>query len=85
METLRFDAEGAGHGGMDFFVVNAFVQSVITRRSATHRRLRCRGLERHQRLSEQSIAMGSAPVRFPDFTGGKWVTRRSIFGESDEF
>ena len=23
-------------------------------------------------LSEQSIAMGGAPVAFPDFTNGKW-------------
>jgi len=26
-------------------------------------------------LSEQSIAMGSAPVAFPDFTRGKWLLR----------
>jgi hypothetical protein len=26
-------------------------------------------------LSEQSIAIGSAPVPFPDFTNGKWVRR----------
>ena len=26
-------------------------------------------------LSEQSIAMGSMPVAFPDFTNGKWVDR----------
>ena len=27
-------------------------------------------------LSEQSIALGGAPVAFPDFTGGAWVTRK---------
>lgn len=26
-------------------------------------------------LSEQSIALGSAPVYYPDFTNGKWMTR----------
>jgi len=26
-------------------------------------------------LSEQSIAMGSMPVAFPDFTNGKWIRR----------
>ena len=26
-------------------------------------------------LSEQSIALGSAPVAYPDFTNGKWMTR----------
>ena len=24
-------------------------------------------------LSEESIAMGGAPVAFPDFTDGKWI------------
>ena len=27
-------------------------------------------------LSEQSIAMGSMPVAFPDFTNGKWISRK---------
>ena len=26
-------------------------------------------------LSEQSIAMGSAPVAIPDFTDGRWIGR----------
>ena len=26
-------------------------------------------------LSEQSIAQGSAPVAFPDFTNGRWLHR----------
>lgn len=31
-------------------------------------------------LSEQSIAQGSAPVAFPDFTRGKWKSRKPAFG-----
>lgn len=27
-------------------------------------------------LSEQSVALGGAPVAFPDFTGGEWIHRR---------
>jgi len=30
-------------------------------------------------LSEDSIAKGSAPVTCPDFTGGKWKTRKPTF------
>ena len=30
-------------------------------------------------LSEQSIANGSAPAPFPDFTRGKWKTRKPRF------
>jgi hypothetical protein len=78
-------ATGSGHGGMDFFVVNAFIESVK------------RGVEPPidvydaaawsviSPLSERSVAEGSEPMSFPDFTRVKWVTRRKIFGLSDEF
>ena len=32
-------------------------------------------------LSEQSIAMGSAPVPFPDFTDGRWLAREARPGD----
>ena len=32
-------------------------------------------------LSEQSIAMGSAPVPFPDFTDGRWIARETRPGD----
>ncbi|MEE9133138.1 MAG: Gfo/Idh/MocA family oxidoreductase, partial [Gemmatimonadota bacterium] len=78
-------AEGSGHGGMDFFVLNAFIESVK------------RGVEPPidvydaaawsviSPLSERSVAEGGEPMSFPDFTRGKWVTRRKIFGLSGEF
>jgi predicted dehydrogenase len=31
-------------------------------------------------LSEESIARGSVPVKVPDFTGGKWKTKKPTFG-----
>ncbi len=79
------DAEGAGHGGMDFFVLHAFVESVKRRvpppidvyQSATWSAVSA--------LSEQSIALGNHPVVFPDFTAGKWATNARDFGLSDEF
>jgi predicted dehydrogenase len=36
-------------------------------------------------LSEKSIASGSAVVEFPDFTTGKWMTNKPIFGLTDEY
>lgn len=78
-------AEGAGHGGMDFFVVNALVESVKRQVPPPIDVYDAATWSVISALSEQSIAMGSAPVQFPDFTGGKWVTRRSSFGMSDEF
>jgi hypothetical protein len=36
-------------------------------------------------LSEQSIASGSHPVPFPDFTNGRWMYNKPIFGLTDEY
>ncbi len=36
-------------------------------------------------LSEQSIARGGEPVEFPDFTMGRWMNRKPIFGLTDEY
>ncbi len=78
-------ATGAGHGGMDFFVDHAFVESIKrgvqppidTCDTATWSAIIA--------LSEQSHARGSAPVEFPDFTQGKWKTNKPIFGLADEY
>ena len=73
------DAEGAGHGGMDFFVIHAFVEALkagapmpidiydaVTWSAVTP-------------LSEASIAAGNRTVDFPDFTEGNWRDRTPIF------
>lgn len=72
-----------GHGGMDYLVISAFVESAMfdleppidVYDTATWMAITC--------LSEQSVAMGSMPVPVPDFTNGKWIAReeprRSIF------
>ena len=36
-------------------------------------------------LSEQSIAKGSEPVEFPDFTNGLWMKNKPIFGLTGEY
>ncbi len=78
-------AAGSGHGGMDFFVVNAFIEAVKRDVEPPIDVYDAAAWSVIAPLSERSIAMGSAPVPFPDFTRGKWVTRRKIFGLSDEF
>lgn len=78
-------AEGAGHGGMDFFVVHAFVES-IKRKTATP-------LDVYDAatwsavtpLSEQSIDLGHQTIEFPDFTGGQWMYRKPVFALNDEY
>ncbi|MES3021707.1 MAG: Gfo/Idh/MocA family oxidoreductase [Pseudomonadota bacterium] len=78
-------AAGAGHGGMDFFVVHAWVEALkadapmpidiydaITWSAITP-------------LSEQSISLGFQTIEFPDFTAGAWRTRKPIFGFDDRY
>jgi hypothetical protein len=78
-------ATGSGHGGMDFFVMNAFVEAVKRGIEPPIDVYDAAAWSAISSLSEGSIAAGSAPLRFPDFTRGKWVTRNKIFGLSDEF
>jgi len=70
-EGIRF----GGHGGMDFLVLSAFVEALQKRvpppidvyDTAAWMSVTC--------LSEQSVAMGGAPVPVPDFTNGLWIDR----------
>ena len=73
----KYTREGVhgGHGGMDFLVMSAFAESVMEGHeppidvydTATWMVITC--------LSEQSVAMGGAPVPIPDFTNGMWIDR----------
>lgn len=66
------------HGGIDRLEFEAFLEAVKTDShppidvydAATYMCITV--------LSENSIAMGGAPVAFPDFTAGKWTERTDI-------
>ena len=67
--------ERGGHGGMDWLVCRAFIESVkngINTPIDIYDSLTWLAIGP---LSEQSIAMGGAPVPMPDFTAGKWLHR----------
>lgn len=79
------ESENSGHGGMDFFVDNAFIESI--KRGAEYP-LDVYDLATWYAitpLSEQSIATGGTLQKIPDFTRGKWKTRKPIFGLNNEF
>ena len=73
----NYEAKG-GHGGMDYLVYRAFVESVKNETNppidvydtAAWMCISC--------LSEKSIALGGMPVEIPDFTNGKWFNRTDI-------
>lgn len=79
------EAEGAGHGGMDYFVFQHFVEcakrniapQIDVYDAATWLAI--------TPLSEASIATGSTPQAFPDFTRGRWTDRKPDFAFGDEF
>jgi hypothetical protein len=76
-------AEGAGHGGMDWFVFNAFVQSIKQRKDTPIDIYDSLTMSVITPLSEKSLAQGNAPQEFPDFTKGKWKERKNTFALDD--
>lgn len=79
------EAEGAGHGGMDFFVLHAFIEALKADEPMPLDVYDCASWKAVTRLSEDSIAQGSKPMTFPDFTRGKWIRRKPIFGFDDRY
>lgn len=73
------DAAGAGHGGMDFFVRNAFVEAIKRQVQPPQDVYDAAAWSAIAPLSEASIAQGGHPVSFPDFTGGAWMHNERIF------
>lgn len=78
-------AIGAGHGGMDYFVVNAFVESIKRKAPAPLDVYDAATWSAVSALSEQSIAGGGTRAYFPDFTRGKWMGRGRVFALGDEY
>ena len=79
------DAEGAGHGGMDFFVIHAFIESVKRKVASPMDVYDAAAWSAITPLSEQSIQLGNQSVEFPDFTNGKWMNRKPEFALSDDY
>ena len=81
-KRFQDQAAGSGHGGMDFFILRAFIDAlngaepVLDVYDAV-------GMSVISPLSEKSIRLGSAAVKIPDFTRGKWKKNKPIFGLND--
>lgn len=68
----------AGHGGMDYLVLSAFVDSVYEGSKAPIDVYDAAAWMAITCCSEQSVAMGGAPVPVPDFTNGRWIDREDF-------
>jgi hypothetical protein len=78
-------AEGAGHGGMDFFVIHAFIEALKARAPMPIDIYDAVTWSAITPLSEQSIAQGFQTLDFPDFTRRAWNTRKPIFAFDDRY
>jgi len=79
------DATGAGHGGMDFFLLHAFIECAKQNAPAVIDVYDAATWMAITPLSEESIALGSQPVAFPDFTRGRWINRQPVFALNDTY
>jgi predicted dehydrogenase len=83
----RFEdqAVGAGHGGMDFFVVRAFIEACKDDQTPVIDVYDAVSMSVIVPLSEKSIKLNSTSVKIPDFTRSKWQTNQPIFGLNADY
>ena len=74
------NAVGAGHGGIDYFTIKQFVDSVKEEKEPPIDVYDAAAWSVITPLSEVSIQNNGMPQYFPDFTRGKWMTNKRIFG-----
>jgi hypothetical protein len=74
------EAVNKGHGGMDFFLDRAFVESVRNQLPPVIDVYDAATLRVITPLSEASIRQGGIPQQIPDFTEGNWMHRKPVFG-----
>lgn len=78
-------AIGAGHGGMDFFLMHSVIEHCKAGEAAPFDVYDAATWLAITPLSEESVSLGSKPVAFPDFTRGKWTDRANTFAVSDKY
>lgn len=73
-------ASEAGHGGMDFFVLNTFIECIKRNVEFPLDAYDLATWYSITPLSEESIRGNGAVVEIPDFTRGAWKDRKPVFG-----
>jgi hypothetical protein len=76
--------EGGGHGGVDYLELKLFVDAVRRGVQTPIDVYDSATMSSIVALSEQSIAQAGAPVECPDFTRGRWETRKPTFAMRPE-
>ncbi|MBI5281684.1 MAG: Gfo/Idh/MocA family oxidoreductase [Candidatus Solibacter usitatus] len=77
-KELEQRAKGAGHGGMDYVLNYRLMQCLQKGEPPDMDVYDAAALSAVTELSERSIASRSRSVDFPDFTRGRWTTRKPL-------
>ena len=78
-------AVGAGHGGMDFFLIHSFIEHAKAGKNPPFDAYDAATWMAITPLSEESIQKGSAAVSMPDFTEGGWMDAKITFALDDTY
>lgn len=78
-------AAESGHGGMDYFLINAFIECIKRNKEFPLDVYDLATWYAITPLSEKSIAEQGALQEIPDFTNGAWIHRKPVFGFNDQF
>ena len=77
-KSLGETATNYGHGGADYITLFQFVEAVRNRAQPPIDVYDSATWSAIFPLSEASVASGSAPQQFPDFTRGRWKTQKPV-------
>lgn len=75
---LEKESRGEGHGGMDFIEDYRLIDALLNGREPDMDVYDAAAISAVSELSERSIAEGSKPLTFPDFTRGMWKKSREF-------
>lgn len=73
-------AAGAGHGGMDYFLIHDFIECIKANKEFPFDVYDLATWYAITPLSEKSIEGNGASQEMPDFTRGKYKSRKPVFG-----
>jgi hypothetical protein len=83
-QAMKNQAGQFSHGGTDYLELSLFIDAVRNKTQPPIDVYDSVVMSVHGPLSEESIANGSVPIKVPDFTRGKWKTRKPTFGVSNK-
>ncbi|MCA9438124.1 MAG: Gfo/Idh/MocA family oxidoreductase [Candidatus Omnitrophica bacterium] len=78
-KAILEESEKFGHGGTDYLELKMFIQAVREKTQTPIDVYDSATMSSVVGLSGESIANGSMPVECPDFTRGRWKTRKPAF------